>query len=365
MKMINVFLIVANVFTVLNALPATSSNGLIVSRDTLETMDCCVGDGVPSRSAMIAKAMNSSNNEVQEAPSDAGMVFIKGGIFQIGSEAFGDALPIREVEVGDFWMDEHEVTNAQFAAFVTATGYVTVAERALDPTDYPGVPEEVLVPGSAVFTASVAEHGLGNHLQWWTYVPGASWRHPKGSDSSIEGKENEPVVQVAYEDAVAYAAWAGKRLSTEAEWEYAARAGRPHTTYYWGEEKTPGGTWLANIYQGTFPTVNSAEDQYVELAPVKSFPPNPLGLYDMEGNVWEWCSDVYRSDAYAHVDRYNPTTRREDVILRPDEPVMRVQRGGSFLCNDQYCERYKAGSRGSGEETSASNNVGFRCVKDL
>jgi len=233
----------------------------------------------------------------------------------------------------------------------------------LDPADYPGVPLENLVPGSAVFTPPSKKVSLDDPMQWWSYVPGANWRHPLGPSSTITGKENEPVVQVCYTDAEAYAKWAGKRLPTEAEWEYAARAGTKNATYYWGNELKPGGKWMANIFQGSFPDHNIMEDRFQTTAPVKSFPANAFGLYDMEGNVWEWCSDLYRPDYYQHSKTDNP--RGPADSYDPDEPgtIKHVQRGGSFLCSDDYCIRYKAGSRGKGETGSASNNLGFRCVK--
>jgi formylglycine-generating enzyme len=294
------------------------------------------------------------------------MVWVPGGRFSMGAQeaSFPDALPLHEVEVSGFWMDEHEVTNAEFARFVQATGYKTVAERELNPADFPGVPAAKLVPGSGVFTPPARQVSLDNPLQWWTYVPGANWRHPQGPGSAVAGKPNEPVVQVCYEDAAAYARWAGKRLPTEAEWEYAARGGKDPQKYYWGEELTPGGRWVANIHQGDFPERNSGEDGFIGLAPVKSYPGNGYGLYDLEGNVWEWCADFYRPDYYGHSPGKDP--RGPADSYDPDEPgvVKRVQRGGSFLCSDQYCTRYKPGSRGKGEVTSASDNLGFRCVKD-
>lgn len=294
------------------------------------------------------------------------MVHIPAGTFQMGTDdpAFPDAHPIHKVSVQEFWMDEHEVTNAEFEKFVKATNYVTVAERKLDPKDYPGVPAESLVPGSAVFSAPGQPVTLDNPLEWWKYVPGACWDHPLGSESNIKGQENNPVVHVSYEDALSYAKWAGKRLPTEAEWEYAAQGKQHGLKYYWGNELKPAGKWRANIYQGNFPNKNTGEDGFVGIAPVKSFSPNAYGLYDMDGNVWEWCNDFYRPDYYGKSTIDNPKGPADSYD--PDEPnaVKRVQRGGSFLCSDQYCIRYKPGSRGKGEVSSGSNNLGFRCVKD-
>lgn len=294
------------------------------------------------------------------------MVYIPGGTFQMGTDdpAFPDAHPVHKVSVKEFWMDEHEVTNAEFEKFVKAANYVTVAERQLDPKDYPGVAAESLVPGSGVFSPPGQPVTLDNPLQWWRYVPGASWKHPFGPESNITGKENDPVVHVGYEDALAYAKWAGKRLPTEAEWEYAAQGKQPGLKYYWGNELKPGGKWMANIYQGDFPNKDKGEDGFVGIAPVKSFTANGYGLYDMDGNVWEWCNDLYRPDYYEKSPKDNP--EGPDDSYDPDEPnaVKRVQRGGSFLCSDQYCIRYRPGSRGKGEVSSGSDNLGFRCVKD-
>lgn len=294
----------------------------------------------------------------------SGMVWIPGGPFLMGTDEFPDSRPVHPVTVRGFWIDEHEVTNAEFARFVAATGYRTVAEQPLNPADFPTVPPADLVPGSAVFTPTAGQVSLDNPLQWWTYVKGASWQHPKGAESSIKGHENEPVVHVSFTDAIAYANWAGKRLPTEAEWEFAAQGGKGNHTYYWGDDLKPGGKWPANIYQGNFPDKNTTEDGYAGAAPVKSFPPNPYGLYDMDGNVWEWCQDFYRPDYYMNAAKTNPQGPSDSYD--PDEPgaVKRVQRGGSFLCSDQYCVRYKAGSRGKGEVSSGSDNLGFRCVRD-
>lgn len=317
---------------------------------------------MPSRSFALLttqRKITGVNNNKDE------MVLIPGGTYFMGSNDFEDSKPIHSVTVKPFLMDEHEVTNAQFEKFVDATYYLTIAERKLNFKDYPGVDADKLVPGSAVFTPPAHPVPLDNPYLWWIYVPGANWKHPKGPGTSIRGKENEPVVQVCYEDAVAYAKWAHKRLPTEAEWEFAARGGRYAGKYYWGNELKPNGKWVANIYQGSFPDHDAGEDGYKGVAPVKSFPPNPFGLYDMDGNVWEWCNDFYRPDYYKHSPGNNPKGPSDSYD--PEEPgtVKHVQRGGSFICSDQYCVRYKAGSRGKGETSSAGNNLGFRCVKNV
>lgn len=292
------------------------------------------------------------------------MVWVPGGSFQMGTNdpAFPDAQPVHAVTVNGFWIDEHEVTNAEFEQFVQATGYSTIAERPLDPKDFPNVPVESLVPGSGVFTLTAQPVSLDNPMQWWKYIPGASWRHPFGPETGND--PDKPAVHISYQDALAYATWAGKRLPTEAEWEYAAQGGKPGRKYYWGDELQPGGKWMANIYQGSFPDKDSGKDGFTGIGPVKSFPPNSYGLYDMDGNVWEWCNDFYRGDYYQQSPAVNPQGPRDSYD--PDEPgtVKRVQRGGSFLCSDEYCIRYRPGSRGKGEISSGSNNLGFRCVKD-
>jgi formylglycine-generating enzyme len=298
-------------------------------------------------------------------PAPDGMVWIPGGEFRMGTEdaSYADAQPVHRVRVDGFWMDATEVTNAQFAGFVAATGYVTVAEHAPDPAEFPGAPAEALVPGSIVFTPPSFPVPLDNHLIWWRYLPGADWRHPDGPDSGIADLQDHPVVHVCWEDAAAYARWAGKRLPTEAEWEFAARGGLDGREYVWGDELTPEGRWQANIWQGAFPGENTAADGFRGTAPVRSFPANGYGLFDMAGNVWEWCSDWYRPDYYADSPSENP--RGPDDSFDPQEPGLpkRVQRGGSYLCSDMYCARYKPGPRGKGEPRSAASHVGFRCVK--
>lgn len=322
--------------------------------------DTCAMENIPSRSR------TSSNATLKGGKDSVLMIFVKGGKFTMGSDYFKDAAPKQEVEVSSFYMDEHEVTNAQFAQFVAETNYVTVAERPLDPKEFPGVDPRMLVSGSAVFVGNTEVSDLSNSLAWWEYIPGACWMHPEGPQSNIKGRENHPVVHIAYEDAEAYAKWAGKRLPTEAEWEFAAKANtHKDEAFYWGNEIKKDGKWMANTYQGAFPKKNAKLDGFDGTAPVKSYPANAIGLYDMVGNVWEWCADYYRSGYDANTSKVNP--RGPSDSHDPQEPslVKRVQRGGSFLCVDNYCERYKAGGRGKGEINSPTNNVGFRCVKDI
>ncbi|HSE41906.1 MAG TPA: formylglycine-generating enzyme family protein, partial [Acidobacteriota bacterium] len=282
-------------------------------------------------------------------------------------DPMNDARPIHRVYVDGFWMDETEVTNEQFAEFVKATGYKTVAERTPRAEDFPGAPPENLVAGSIVFSPTSHPVPLNNHYQWFAYIKGANWRHPLSPDNGIKGMEKYPVVQVAYEDAEAYAKWAGKRLPTEAEWEFAARGGLTGKVYAWGDELTPNGKWMANSYQGQFPVKEKSEDGSEGIARVAQYPPNGYGLYDMAGNVWEWCSDWYRPDYYSILSAAggvarNPTGPNES--FDPAEPTekKRVHRGGSFLCSDQYCARYMVGTRGKGEISTGSNHLGFRCV---
>lgn len=293
------------------------------------------------------------------------MVWIPEGEFEMGSKTGPpDARPVHPVSVDGFWMDETEVTNAQFAEFVEATGYVTVAERKPDAKDFPQAPPEMLVPGAIVFTPASHAVSLDNALQWWRWQPGASWRHPEGPGSSIQGRDSHPVVQVAWEDAAAYAKWAGKRLPTEAEWERAARGGVEQKIYVWGNDKHPKGKWMANVWSGSFPVQNTKEDGYAYSAPVKSFPPNAYGLYDMSGNVWEWTADWYRPDYYARAPKDNPKGPSDS--LDPEEPGIpkKVTRGGSFLCTDEYCIGYQPGIRSKTSPDSALQHTGFRCVSE-
>lgn len=299
------------------------------------------------------------------------MVWTPGGDFSMGSgEAqFPDAHPWHRVHVDGFYMGRTLVTNAQYSAFVRATRYLTTAERIPDAKDYPGASPELLVAGSVVFTAPAHPVALNNPYQWWNFAKGADWRHPEGPHSDLRGRMNHPVVQVAYDDAVAYCSWVGGRLPTEAEFEYAARGGLDRKPYVWGDEFRPGGKIMANTFQGHFPDKNTAEDGYAGTSPVASFPANGYGLYDMAGNVWEWTSDWYRPDYYqtlAASGMLAQNPRGPADSFDPEEPGIpkRVQRGGSFLCTDQYCSRYMVGARGRGAPDTGTNHVGFRCVRN-
>ena len=309
-----------------------------------------------------------------------GMVWIPGGEFSMGAQdptgadmntvgmqATSDSRPIHRVYVDGFFMDKTDVTNAQFAAFVKATGYITIAEKTPTTAEFPGAPPENLYAGGVVFSPPNHAVPLNNHFQWWAYVKGANWRHPTGPGSSIKGKENYPVVQVAYADAEAYARWAHKRLPTEAEWEFAARGGLAGKPYVWGEKFKPNEKWMANTFQGHFPDKDTGADGFVGVAPVARYSPNQYGLYDMAGNVWQWTSDWYRPDYYKQLADVGGVARNPkgpDTPFDPAEPneKKKVHRGGSFLCTDQYCSRYMVGTRGKGEISTGTNHLSFRCV---
>jgi sulfatase modifying factor 1 len=320
------------------------------------------------------------NTQPPPDPAPRGMVWIPGGEFSMGAaeptdmdmvgmSATTDSRPILRVYVDGFFMDRTDVTNAQFAEFVKATGYITVAEKTPTQTDFPGARPENLVAGAVVFSPPDHEVPLNDHFQWRSYVKGANWRHPTGSTSSIKGKEVYPVVQVAYADAQAYAKWAHKRLPTEAEWEFAARGGLAGKPYVWGEKFKPDGKWMANTFQGHFPDQDSGADGFIGTSPVDKFAPNGYGLYDMAGNVWQWTSDWYRVDYYVQLAKLGGVARNPrgpEKAFDPSEPneKKKVHRGGSFLCTDQYCSRYMVGTRGKGEVTTGTNHLGFRCVSN-
>jgi formylglycine-generating enzyme required for sulfatase activity len=314
-----------------------------------------------------------------EAPP--GMVWIPGGEFSMGCDSAGDslcmkpgltgdALPIHRVSVDPFWMDVTEVTNEQFQAFVAATGYVTSAEKKPSPEDFQITdPNVVLEIASLVFVPPRSPSDIDDIQDRWKLIKGADWKHPFGPDSSLDGKEKYPVVHVSYRDAEAYAEWAGKRLPTEAEWEFAARGGTAGLLYPWGNELLPGGKFVANTFQGDFPHRDTGLDGFAGIAPVAQYPPNAFGLYDVAGNVWEWCSDWYNADYYLSLAKTNQNVIHNphgaEVPFDPTEPNIKkhAQRGGSFLCTDQYCTRYMVGTRGKGEVNGTTNHIGFRCVK--
>lgn len=301
------------------------------------------------------------------------MVWIPGGTFLMGSDAhYPEEAPAHAVTVDGFWMDRYTVTNAQFQRFVEETDYVTVAERPLNPQDYPDALPELLVPGSAVFQQPPHRVDLRNPLNWWAYVPGANWQHPEGPGSSLKGRWKHPVVHVAFEDAEAYATWAGKALPTEAQWERAARGGLEAMTYTWGNEYAPGGTLMANTWQGEFPWQNLRADGKIGTMPVGSFPPNRYGLYDMAGNVWEWTADWYQAH---HPDKaskpccipVNPQGATKEQSVDPTQPTMprKVLKGGSFLCAPNYCLRYRPAARIPESIDTSTCHIGLRCVSTI
>jgi len=311
-------------------------------------------------------------------PNPPGMVWIPGGEFSMGAadppdmnnvgmQATADSRPVHRVYVDGFYMDKTVVTNREFADFVEATRYTTVAERIPRAEDFPGAPRENLVAGSVLFSPPGHPVPLDNHFQWWSYVRGAYWRHPSGPKSSIAAKAEYPVVHVAYEDALEYARWAGKRLPTEAEWEFAARGGLAGKPFVWGDDFRPHGKWMANTHQGHFPDRDTGDDGHAGIAPVAQYPSNGYGLFDMAGNVWQWTTDWYRPDYYARLAAAGGIARNPqgpDASYDPAEPGQqkKVHRGGSFLCTDQYCSRYVVGTRGKGEVSTGTNHLGFRCV---
>jgi formylglycine-generating enzyme required for sulfatase activity len=300
------------------------------------------------------------------------MAWVPGGTFRMGStDWYPEERPVHTVMVDGFWMDEHAVTVAEFRRFVKATGYVTLAERPLDPAMYPDADPALLVPGALVFHRTRGPVDLRDVRNWWSYVPGASWDHPGGPDTTIAGLDRHPVTQVAFEDVEAYAAWAGKELPTEAEWEFAARGGLDQKVYAWGDDFAPRGRMMANTWQGEFPWQNLLLDKHEGTAPVKTFPPNGYGLYEMCGNTWEWTADFFtprHPDEAAHscCAPRNPRVTAPDgsfEVGRPGETIpRRVTKGGSHLCAPNYCHRYRPAARQGEAVDTSTGHIGFRCI---
>lgn len=301
-----------------------------------------------------------------------GMRRVEGGTFRMGSDVhYAEEAPSHRVSVDGFWVDETPVTNAEFRAFVEATGHVTFAEIAPDPKDYPGALPHMLRAGSLMFNPPTHPVDLRDWSQWWTFKFGATWRKPYGAGSSIKGLDDHPVVHVAYRDAQAYAAWAGKSLPTEAEWEFAAWGGREGSEFAWGDELTPEGRHMANTWQGSFPHENTKDDGWARTSPVRSYPPNGYGLYDMIGNVWEWTSDFWSTRHQADAPKaccvpQNPRGGPEADSYDPRQPEIliprRVLKGGSHLCAPSYCRRYRPAARHAEPVDTSTSHVGFRCV---
>ena len=322
--------------------------------------------GIAGLAVLVAGAMTASG-VVRQAPHsavcrtpDRSEVHIPGGTFRMGSaEYYEEEGPVHTETVAPFWIDRYDVTNAEFAKFVAATHYVTDAEKRPDPADYPEVDKDKLVAGGAVFISPKGGvRSMEDPMQWWQFVAGADWRHPDGPDSTIAGHDNDPVVQVSYDDALAYAKWAGRELPTEAQYEFAARGGLDGKTYAWGDELTPGGKYQANVWQGTFPTNNTGADGFSGRAPVGCFPANGYGLYDMIGNVWKWTSSLYTTAGGKDAMPDMPMSKT------PASRVLRTIKGGSFLCAPNYCRRYRPAARQSQETGFSAAHLGFRTVSN-
>lgn len=347
--------------------------------------------GIKNSDSIYQNNSTMSTVDMVSTENFKGMVKITGGVFDMGGDIplgfedmpktalpQGDELPKHKVQLSDFWMDEHEVTNAQFREFVEATGYITTAERPIDwdelkkqlPPGTPKPPDEDLLPGSLVFNYAEKKASKDNLANWWSYVKGANWRQPKGPGSSIEGLDNYPVVHVSWYDAEAYARWAGKRLPTEAEYEYAMRGGLNNQMYPWGNSKTDEGVYYTNHLQGEFPYSNTKDDGFEFLAPVKSFPANGYGLYDIAGNVWEWTNDWYSAKYYYELEQsgsiaINPQGPEEGFEVQNNFVKNKSLKGGSFLCNDSWCSGYRNARRMRNTPDTSMEHVGFRCVKDI
>ncbi|MBK3745716.1 formylglycine-generating enzyme family protein [Paraburkholderia aspalathi] len=318
----------------------------------------------PSNSAHLRKGSLGSDS------AHPGMVWIPGGEFLMGSDHhYPEEAPAHRVQANGFWMDSFTVTNRDFARFIEETGHVTLAEKPANPDDYPGALPEMLMPSSTMFKKPAGPVDMRNHYNWWVYVRGANWRHPRGPASSIKKLMDHPVVHVALSDVEVYAQWAGKEIPTEAEWEFAARGGLDGADYVWGDELTPGGKHMANIWQGEFPYRNTMDDGFEYTAPVGSFPPNGYGLFDMAGNVWQWTNDWYQE--HGKIDRScctasNPRGATRDSSIDPRQPDIKIPRkvtkGGSHLCAPNYCRRYRPAARMAQPVDTSISHLGFRCI---
>jgi formylglycine-generating enzyme required for sulfatase activity len=371
------------IFTILFAIcviSCKSNENAKIYADTItkhkDTSSITCHSNIPSRFGVVADS--AQKIEVSKNASTVGMISIPAGTYKMGADdnqAADDEYPKHKITVDSFWIDATEVTNAQFAVFVNATHYVTTAELKPNweelkkqlPPNTPKPPEDKLVASSLVFTPPNQAVDLNDYAHWWTWVEGANWRHPDGPNSNIKGKENLPVVQVSWDDAMAYAKWAGKRLPTEAEWEWAARGGLVDNVYSWGNESLDVGKPKANTWEGNFPNINTKRDGYYGVAPVKRYAANGYGLYDMAGNVWEWCSDWYRNDYYKSTNKTDAVKNPQGpaTSFDPEEPYTpkKSLRGGSFMCNKSYCTGYRVSRRMKSSADSGSSNTGFRCVK--
>ncbi len=318
---------------------------------------------------LTAKPGGASGQPSTQSPSE-NMVWVPGGNFLMGSDNhYPEEAPVHQVSIQGFWMDRFAVTNEDFRRFVEATGHITSAERAPKAEDYPGAKPELIVPASVVFQKPPNRVSLSDCYNWWTYIPGADWRHPKGPESSLRERAKHPVVHVAYEDVEAYTRWAGKELPSEAEWEFAARGGLDGAEYVWGAEFTPDGKMMANTWQGEFPWENLRTDGFERTAPVGSFSPNGYGLYNMAGNVWEWTTDWYQEHSkieQACCASFNPRGGEREKSHDPRTPEIKIPRkvmkGGSFLCAPNYCRRYRPAARMAQPIDTSTCHLGFRCI---
>ena len=375
-----VFLIVGTGLSANAQMTTAHSKNAVNDTATYVSKSCCT-PAIPNRFASIKKTNSTSGKQsiITTPVKHEGMAWIEGGTFSMGADneqGRRDEYPKHNVQVNGFYMDATEVTNEQFAAFVKATGYITTAEKDVNwedvkkqlPEGTPKPADSMLKAACLVFVQTSSEVNLQDYSQWWEWKHGVNWKHPKGSGSDITGKEKYPVVHISWDDAMAYCNWAGKRLPTEAEWEYGARGGLINNIYTWGNGNLDSGIAKCNYWQGTFPYKNDNKDGFAGAAPVKSFAPNGFGVYDMAGNVWEWTADLYHHDYYSEFENVKIADNPKGPVKSydPDEPLVskRVMRGGSFLCNDSYCSGYRVAARMKTSPDSGMEHLGFRCVSD-